>query len=244
MKSSKVTDEVLTEIAAPRRWYDDACGTAHALELVGERWSLLVLRELMFGPRRFGDIRASLPGLSANVLTQRLETLEHHGMVVRSKLPPPASVQVYGLTEWGYEADQLLMVLGRWAARSSGHDPTLPLSESSLMLSFRTMFRAGADTRDLTAGFVFGDQTFRVQIVGQTLAAARGGIEDADVVFRATPEAMAAFVYGKAPLQAMENDGAISLAGDRASALRFQAMFGLPDKAPAPARTAPASAPT
>ncbi len=80
----------------PRRWYDDACGTAHALELVGERWSLMIVREMMYGPRRFGDIRAALPGLSANVLTQRLETLEGHGIVVKSKLPPPASVQVYG----------------------------------------------------------------------------------------------------------------------------------------------------
>lgn len=92
MKSEKLTKKT-PEL---KRWYDDACGTAHALELVGERWSLMIMREMMFGPRRFGDIRAALPGISANVLTQRLETLEGHGIVVRSKLPPPASVQVYG----------------------------------------------------------------------------------------------------------------------------------------------------
>ena len=234
MKSKKITN---AQSDPPlRRWYDDACGTAHALELVGERWSLLVLRELMFGPRRFGDIRASLPGLSANVLSQRLETLEGHGLVVRSKLPPPAAVQVYGLTAWGYEADALLMVLGRWAARSPDHDPCLPLSESSLMLSLRTMFRAG-DAGDLamTVGFVFGDQGFHVRIAGQALTAARGDIGDPDVVFRATPEAMAAFVYGKVPLQALEADGAIRLDGDRDVAIRFQALFELPDKASAPA---------
>lgn len=72
MKLAKITKN----LSAPRRWYDDACGTAHAMELVGERWSLMVMREMMFGPRRFGDLRAALPGISANILTQRLETLE------------------------------------------------------------------------------------------------------------------------------------------------------------------------
>jgi len=86
MKLEKLTNQT-------RRRYDDACGTAHGLELIGERWALLVVRELMFGPKRFGDLRASLPGLSANVLTQRLEGLEAAGVVVRRKLPPPASVR-------------------------------------------------------------------------------------------------------------------------------------------------------
>ena len=122
-----------------RRRYDDACGTAHALDLIGERWALLVMRELMLGPKRFGDIRADLPGISANTLTQRLEGLEASGLVVRRRLPPPASAQVYELTRWGYEAEPIVQTLGRWAARSPGHDPTLPLSGTSLMLSFRTM---------------------------------------------------------------------------------------------------------
>src|SRR3712207_1349192 len=91
MKLQKITDSS----AASRRRYDDACGTAHALDLIGERWALLVLRELMLGPKRFSDIRADLPGISANVLTQRLEGLEASGLLVRKKLPPPANTQVY-----------------------------------------------------------------------------------------------------------------------------------------------------
>ena len=218
-----------------KRWYDDACGTAHALELVGERWSLLIMREMMFGPRRFGDIRAALPGISANVLTQRLETLEGHGIVVRSKLPPPASVQVYGLTPWGYEADQLLIVLGNWAARSPGHDPTLPLSKTSLMLSFRTMFQADvAGDRVVTVGFVLGEEKFRVRVENGTLTPRRAEIDDADVVFETTPEAMAGYVYGKVPLEAMEEAGAIVVQGDRNAALRFQTWFILPPKAEKP----------
>src|SRR3954469_9371778 len=105
--------EKLTEAA--RRSYDDACGAAHALDLVGERWALLVMRELMLGPKRFPDLRADLPGTSPNVLPQRLEGLEAAGVLVRRKLPPPASVQVYELTPWGYESEPIFQTLGRWA---------------------------------------------------------------------------------------------------------------------------------
>src|SRR5918994_3548566 len=122
-----------------RRSYDDACGAAHALDLVGERWALLVMRELLLGPKRFTDIRESLPGISANVLTQRLEGLEAAGVLVRRKLPPPAAAQVYELTEWGYESEPIFQALGRWAARSPVHDPTLPFSTASFLLSLRTM---------------------------------------------------------------------------------------------------------
>ena len=101
------------------RWYDDACGTAFALELVGERWSLLIIRELMLGPRRFSDLRATLPGISAKVLTERLATLANAGVLTRHKLPPPAASQVYELTQWGYSAETILQELGRWCAARS-----------------------------------------------------------------------------------------------------------------------------
>lgn len=231
MKLLKITRQVLPASSEARRWYDDACGSAHAMELVGERWSLLIVREMMFGPRRFGDIRAALPGLSANVLTQRLETLERHGLVVRAKLPPPASVQVYRLTEWGMQADQVLMVLGAWAARSPGHDPTLPLSKTSLMLSFRTMFQTARPHTDMTVGFRFGEEAFRVRIADGTLTPTRAEIDDADVTFIATPEVMASYVYGKVPLAELEGDGALAVEGDRGKAMAFQTLFTLPSKA-------------
>ena len=97
------------------------------------------MRELMFGPKRFSDLRAGLPGISANVLTQRLEGLEASGLVVRRKLPPPSAANVYELTEWGYESEPIFQVLGRWASRSPAHDPSLPFSAASLLLSLRTM---------------------------------------------------------------------------------------------------------
>ncbi|MFN3353279.1 MAG: winged helix-turn-helix transcriptional regulator [Brevundimonas sp.] len=203
------------------------------MELVGERWSLMILRELMFGPRRFSDIRAALPGISANVLTQRLDTLEAHGVVERSRLPPPASVQVYGLTPWGYEADEMIMALGRWAARSPDHDPTLPLSPASLMLSFLTMFDAAkADGDGGRFGFRLGEETFVVTVAEGRLSAERATIEDVDVTFVGRPEPIAGFVYVKAPLEAL--DGALALEGDVARARAFQSWFNLPEKAPKP----------
>ncbi|RYY33085.1 transcriptional regulator [archaeon] len=124
MKLQKITER------ASRR-YEDACGTAHGLDLLGERWALLVVRELMFGARRFGDLKASLHGVSANVLTQRLEGLEASGIVRRRRLPPPASVQVYELTEWGEEAEPIILSLGRWAIRSPWHDASLALTPAA-----------------------------------------------------------------------------------------------------------------
>src|SRR6478735_2538967 len=125
-----------------KRRYDDACAAAHGMDLIGDRWAMPVVRELLLGPRRFGDLKATLNGISANVLTQRLEGLETAGVLVRRRLPPPASVQVYELTPWGYEAAPIFQALGRWAVRSPRHDATRPFSPVSLMLSLRTMHSA------------------------------------------------------------------------------------------------------
>src|SRR4030095_496629 len=136
MKLQKLTAE---RRADEKRRYDDARPSAHGMSLIGERWSMPLIRELLLGPRRFSDLRASLRGISANVLTQRLEGLEDAGVLVRRKLPPPASVQVYELTPWGYESAPIFQALGRWAVRSPNHDPTRPFSPVSLMLSLKTM---------------------------------------------------------------------------------------------------------
>ncbi|HMG46652.1 MAG TPA: winged helix-turn-helix transcriptional regulator [Allosphingosinicella sp.] len=216
-----------------RRRYEDACGTAHALDLIGERWALLVLRELMLGPKRFSDIRADLPGISANTLTQRLEGLESVGLVQRRRLPPPAAVQVYELTQWGYEAEPIVQVMGRWATRSPAHDPTMPLSATSLMLSFRTM---GDPARmiglNARIGFCIGAETFLVEIADGRMTAERGGIEGADLIFTGPAPAIAGAVYGGVPIEALEAEGALKIEGDRALAAKFVTLFPLPSKAP------------
>ena len=232
MKLQKVTD---SGQAAAKRRYDDACGTAHALDLIGERWALLVMRELMLGPKRFGDLRSDLPGISANVLTQRLEGLEAAGLLVRRRLPPPASTQVYELTPWGYEAEPIVQSLGRWAARSPAHDPTLPISATSIMLSFRTMFD-GARAGDFRAriGFRLGSERFLAKVENGRFENGRAETEVADVVFTGTPTGLAAFVYGKQPIDVLEGAGILKLEGDPAVADRFATLFPLPAKVETP----------
>ena len=225
MKSQKITES----FQSSRRRYDDACGTAHGLDLIGERWALLVMRELMLGPKRFSDLRADLPGLSANVLTQRLEGLEASGLLVRRKLPPPASTQVYELTPWGYEAEPIIQTLGRWAARSPAHDPTMPISAVSIMLSFRTMFDAER-ARDLDAriGFRLGAELFLARIGDGKIEIQRGDTAGADVTFIGAPKALAAAVYGGQPFDALAEMGALTVEGDRKLAERFTTLFPLP----------------
>jgi len=204
---------------------------AHALELIGDRWALFVVRELMLGPRRFSDLRADLPGLSANVLTQRLQELEVSGIVERTKLPPPASVQVYGLTEWGYEAEPIIQELGRWACRSIGHDPTLPVSGVSILLSFRTMIdRSRIGDLDLSIGFRFGEDAYLGHVGPEGFTVARGDAAAGDILFAGHPSALAGFIYGGVPLEALAQAGALRLSGDPALAARFADLFVLPPK--------------
>ena len=215
-----------------KAWYGDACGAAHALELLGERWALLVVRELMFGPRRFGELRAALNGISANVLTQRLEGLEGAGIVVRRQLPSPTNAQVYELTPWGYETEPIFQTLGRWAARSPAHDPSLPLSAASLLLSFRTLLdgkrAAGVEAK---MGLRLGSDRFMATVRDGRLAVERGELKKVDATLSGEPTALASVVYGGRSLTDAEAAGALVIEGDRALAKRFLSLFRLPPKA-------------
>jgi DNA-binding HxlR family transcriptional regulator len=220
--------------STPKR-YNDACGAAHGLELVGDRWALLVLRELMLGPRRFSQLRADLPGISANVLTQRLGELEVRGLLVRRKLAPPAAVQVYELTRWGYEAEEILQVLGRWAARSPMHDATLPISAVSILISFRTMIdRTLAREMDLRVGFRFGEDAYLAHVADGAIDIARGDAGEGDIVLAGQPAGLAAAIYGDVPLDDLAAAGLLTLTGPREAFAAFSALFTLPPKASMP----------
>jgi DNA-binding HxlR family transcriptional regulator len=233
MKLKKLTEK---SDSRSKRHYEDACATAHALDLVGERWALLVMRELMLGPKRFSDLRESLPGISANVLTQRLEGLEAAGVLVRRKLPPPAAVQVYELTEWGYESEPIFQALGRWAARSPAHDPSLPFSTASFVLSLRTMFNAErAKDMDARIGFHLGEETFLARLADGRLEIARGPLDGADLILTGAPPVLAGAIYGGQPLEALEQAGVLQVEGDRTLAQKFVRLFPLPPKTSKPA---------
>jgi DNA-binding HxlR family transcriptional regulator len=222
MQLEKVTIDRKTE---EKRRYDDACGLAHALELIGERWALIVMRELMFGPRRFSELRADLPGISANVLTQRLTELEERGLIRKTKLPPPASVQVYEATEWGLEAAPVIRSLGRWAVRSPRHDPGLFVSAVSIMMSMQTMFDAHrAGNFHARIGFRFGDVGYVAVIGGGLIDIRRESPEEVDVLFTAPPGGIAGILYGGAPLETVDVEG------DMEVAKRFVTLFPLPPK--------------
>lgn len=211
------------------RWYDDACGTALALEFVGERWSLLIMRELMFGPRRFSAIRAELAGISANVLTQRLEGLEAAGIVVKRPLLGH-SVMAYDLTDWGREAEPIFQEMGRWAVRSCRHDPTLPFSPASAMMSLRTMLdRARAGDWHATLAFRFPRDAFLADLTGGELTIRRGE-GDADVTLTTDTPTLAALIYGKWPAGEAQAAGVLRLVGNRAVLERFVTLFELPAK--------------
>jgi DNA-binding HxlR family transcriptional regulator len=229
--SSYITSVELGKITKPsRRGYDDACGTAHGLELIGDRWALLVLRELMLGARRFSDLKGDLPGISGNVLTQRLTEMEASGLVRRTRLPPPAARDVYEATPWGLEAEPVIQALGRWAARSPGHDASLPLSPVSILLSFRTMIdERKARGVDLRIGLRMHGQDFVARVRKGRIKVSRGTAQGCEAVISVTPERLAGAVYGGAPFEEL------AVEGDEAAARRFLGLFVLPPKAGVPA---------
>jgi DNA-binding HxlR family transcriptional regulator len=233
MESQKITE---TKNGPSRRRYEDACGTAHAMDLIGERWALLVMRELMLGPKRFSDIRADLPGISANVLTQRLEGLEKAGILTRQRLDPPASGQVYALTEWGQQARPIMGAMGRWATRSPGHDPGQHFSAASLMLSFQAMNQPALSKAVIaTIAFRLGRESYFARLADGMIDVQRGNASEPDLTFTGAPATIAAAIYGGVPLAELERQGALRLDGDRALAERFVTFFPLPPKAATPA---------
>jgi len=195
------------------------------MELLGERWAMLVLRELGYGPRRFSELKADLVGISANVLSQRLAELESRGLVRKAKLPPPASVQVYEATAWGLEVVPLIASLGRWAARSPWHDPTLQMSHVSVMMSLQTLISPElAEGLDVRVGFQFGDTSYVATVSDGRLDVERAPVENCAVVVSGAPSAVAAVIHGGAPFEMIRVEGDLELAK------RFVKLFPLPSK--------------
>ncbi|WP_151720736.1 winged helix-turn-helix transcriptional regulator [Gemmobacter serpentinus] len=211
----------MTEI---RRSYGEGCIAAHALDLIGDRWALLVVREMMLGPRRFGALRANLPGISANVLTQRLTQLEAEGLVAREVLPDPVRVQIYRLTPAGEGLWPVLRALCRWGARQPGHNPRLFISPTALMLSMRAMCardRAGVHLAQMD----LGEERFLIETAPGHFRVWRGE-GDAALRFSAGTNAMAATVYGPQPLR-VSVAGMVTFAGDPNEGQAFLDLFQL-----------------
>jgi DNA-binding HxlR family transcriptional regulator len=214
------------------RTYCDACAAAHALDLVGERWALLVVRELLLGPKRFTDLRAGLPSVSPNVLAQRLRELERVGVVRRRKLPPPAASRVYELTEWGMELEPVIISLGRWGARSPSRPRDAGLGVDSLILSLRTMFDPGAaEGLEAVYELRFGEERFRAVVADGRMEIERGGAEEPDATIETDVGTLAALVYEGGSLDGALRSGELRIEGEREAVERFLGLFSLPELA-------------
>jgi DNA-binding HxlR family transcriptional regulator len=213
---------------------------AHALDLVGERWALLVVRELLLGPKRFTDLRRGLPAASPNALTDRLRELVEIGVVRRRRLPPPAASWVYELTEWGRELDPILTALGTWALRSSLLDPSGHLSTDSVMLTIRTYWRPGPATVPTTLQVVLtgeaGEDRFGVQLSDRGADARHDLPPRPDATVTGDPAALTAVLGAPDRLGGALATGTLRLSGDRAAVARLVGGMQIPDPAPVEAR--------
>jgi DNA-binding HxlR family transcriptional regulator len=215
-----------------RRTYDDGCAAAHALDLVGERWALLIVRELLLGPKRFTDLRAGLPHASPNVLAQRLRGLEEAGIVRRRRLPPPAASKIYELTDWGEELEAVIIRLGKWGARSPSKPGDAPLGVDSLILSFRTMFDPGAaEGFEASYELRMGEDRFRAEVSGESFEVERGSVEQPDAAIEADSATLAELVYQGRDLAEALRSGDVKIEGDEAAVERFLTLFPLPEPA-------------
>jgi DNA-binding HxlR family transcriptional regulator len=215
---------------ATRRTYGDGCGIAHGLDLVGERWALLVVRELLLGPKRFTDLRAGLPNASPNVLVERLRELENAEVVVRRKLPPPVGSWVYELTDWGRGLEPVVLGLARWAVRSPSFGSDAPVSADSTVLAFRTLFDPDL-AGDLSASYELrlGDDRFRIQIADGRLEAARGSAEEPDAILETDSDILGALAFHGRPLAEALRSGDVRIEGSKPAVTRFLGLFPLPE---------------
>jgi DNA-binding HxlR family transcriptional regulator/putative sterol carrier protein len=203
---------------ARKRPINDGCGIAHASELLGQRWALIVVRELLLGPKRFTDLRAGIPDISPNVLGQRLRELEESGIVRRRKLPPPAAVQVYELTDWGRELEPAVLALGRWASRSPGFPLGAPIGPDSLVLALKTAFQPEkAEGVAATYELKLGEIPFKIAMKEGSFEAERGEAEDADAMIRSDPNVIAGIVFGGTRLAKAVEAGEVGISGSRRS---------------------------
>jgi len=199
------------------RGYDDPCGIARALGVIGERWALLVVRELIFGPKRFTDLRRGLTGISENVLSQRLRELERAGIVRRRRFGPPSSTWGYELTDRGRELEPVLITLGQWGTRIPVSDSTNPgLSVDALIFALKTTFDAEiAGPLEAVVQLQLGDDRFRAEVWHGHFRVARGEVDNADVTIAADAPTLQSFVFADRPLADAEQAGEATIVGNR-----------------------------
>jgi DNA-binding HxlR family transcriptional regulator len=203
--------------------YDDPCGIARAMDVVGDRWALLLVRELIFGGKRFAQLRAGLHGISPNVLSQRLRDLEAAGILVRTVLEAPLDVPVYELTDRGRALEPVLLELGRWGSR----EPVTTASElsvSALLVALKTVFDPAASV-DAKFALNIDGEWFRLTVADGAVDIVRGRGDDPAVTFESDVATLRTFAFGRMSLAQAEQSGRLTVTGSRRVAARFGRMF-------------------
>jgi DNA-binding HxlR family transcriptional regulator len=216
------------------RSYNQYCGLAYALDIVGERWTILIIRELMAGPRRFTDLVEGLPGISTNLLAERLKSLEQQGMLRRRVLPPPAASTVYELTSLAQALETSLLELGKWGSQfvpPSAEGATV-LNVGSYALTLKTFFRPQqAQAVNETYELHIDNEVLRVRIKAGEIDVRQGENQNADVIFYTDMPTYLGLLQRKIQPDEAISGGLIRIEGDPAALTRFLELCGLPDPA-------------
>jgi DNA-binding HxlR family transcriptional regulator/putative sterol carrier protein len=207
--------------------YEQYCGLARALDIVGDRWTLLIVRELRPGPRRFTDLVEGLPGISRKLLTERLRNLERDGIITRHELPPPIARQVYALTNDGRDLFKAMTPLITWGAQRLG-----PPQRSDCLRARWSMMgmavladRSAAKGVNETYQYVIGDEGFHFTVDDGTIEMHDGYADDAAVTLTTDAETWADIVAGHLTPSAAVSAGSLTVAGDRRAAKRLGKIF-------------------
>ena len=216
-------------MATSKRTYGDRCGVARALDIVGERWALLVVRELLLGPKRFTDLRAGLPHVGPDVLAQRLRDLEQSGILRRGTLPPPAGSRIYELTERGRELEPVVLALGRFGSVAPFPPGEAEIGVDAVVIALKSLFApAAADALAASYELRLGDQRFRVEVADGRIEIARGGAAAPDATIEADPGTLASVLWHGRKLDDARRAGDLVIEGDRTAVTRFLGLFPLP----------------
>lgn len=212
-----------------QRSYGDGCGTALALDVVGERWALHVVRELIFGPKRFRDLRNALPNASQNVLSQRLRELENEGVIRRVELGPPVSARAYELTDSGRELEPVLIELARWGARRASLDGA-EMSTDAFMLMLKVFYRPPAPgTPEPAIRLVVGVDAFDVTATPSGVSVVRGGQSQVQATVCSDVRTLRALIFTDLTVAAAADAGDVRVTGDAEAAQRFFRFFSKQD---------------
>jgi DNA-binding HxlR family transcriptional regulator len=211
------------------RTYGDNCGVARALDLVGERWALLVVRELLLGPKRFTDLRAGLPHVGPDILAQRLRELEESGVVRRGKLPPPAGARIYELTERGHQLEPAILALGRFGSVAPFPPGDAQLGVDALVIALKSLFEPGAaDGLHAIYELRLGEHRFRMRIADGRLDVVRGEAVAPDAVLETDPATLAGVLWHGRKAAEARRAGDMVVEGDQRAVTRLLGLFPLP----------------